>query len=144
AARRIHRIAPHVVDEFMRSDDARNDRAAVNSDARLQLEACLLGDGVDRLQHARGKRDDAKGMVSLRLGNTGRHHVGVANGLYLFHPALDGKAVESGEYPAQKLDGAVGRQFLTERGKSDEAAKQDPRVGDSSGNALFAVTPAIA
>ena len=58
-------------------------------------------------------------------------------------PCSTAKAVESGEYPAQELDGAIGRQFLTERGKSDEVAKQDRRVGDSIGNDLFALPHAI-
>ena len=53
-------------------------------------------------------------------------------------PVFEGKAIESGEYPAQELDGAVGRQFLTERGKPDEVAKQDCCVDDSIGNDLFA------
>ena len=143
AARGIHRIAPHVVDEFVRPDHARNDRAGVNSYPRLQLKACLVGNDINHLQHARGKRHDAKDVVGLRPGNAGRHHVGVADGLYLFHPVFEGKAIESGEYAAQERDGAVGRQFLTERGKPDEVAKQDCCVDDSIGNDLFAIPHAI-
>src|SRR6516165_11638899 len=107
AARGIHRIAPHVVDEFVRPDHARNDRAGVNSYARLQLKSCFLRNDIDHLQHARGKRYDAKDVVGLRPGNAGRYHVGVADGLYLLYPVFEGKAVESREYPAQELDSAV-------------------------------------
>src|SRR5262249_35171685 len=112
AACRVHCVAPDVIDELVGADHARDEWARMNTDARLQVKTGLRGDGIDRLEQAWRKRDDAQNMVRLRLGDAGRHHIGVADSLYLFHAVLEGKAVESGKYLAKELDGAVCRQFL--------------------------------
>ena len=55
AARRIHGIAPDVIDEFVRADHAGHDRAAVDADARLKAERDVASDRFDRIEHARSE-----------------------------------------------------------------------------------------
>ena len=86
----------------------------------MPMRACSFqlrrfGDGGYRLEHARRERGNAVGVVGLSFGNSGRDHVGVADGLDLFHSVFRGQAVECGKNPAEKVDGTAGRQFRAER-----------------------------
>jgi hypothetical protein len=44
AARGIHGVAPDIVDKLVRPDDAGNDRAGMNADARLKAQVGRVGD----------------------------------------------------------------------------------------------------
>ena len=83
----------------------------MDADARLQFQLRGRGNGGHRLEHARRERGNAVGMVGLRFGNSGSDHVGVADGLDLFHAEFGGQAVECRENPAEKVDGPISRQF---------------------------------
>ena len=95
AACGIHRIAPDVVGEFVGADDAGNDRTRVNADPGLELQAGCRGDRLHLVEHAQRQRGNTHRMIGLRFGNSCRHHVGVADGLDLFHPLLGGQAIEA-------------------------------------------------
>ena len=95
-ARGIHRVAPDVVGEFVRADDAGNNRAAMNPDARLKFEAGGFGNVVNCIEHAYRQRGDAERVVFLHFGNSRRCHIGVADGLDLFHAQFGGKPVDGG------------------------------------------------
>ena len=68
AARGIHRVAPDVVSEFVRADDAGNDGTAVNPDARLKFQIGGFGNVIDRIEHAQRERGDAYRVVSCASG----------------------------------------------------------------------------
>src|SRR6516162_10037527 len=82
-------------------------------------------------------------MIVLWLGNAGRHHIGVADGLYLFYTVLEGEPIEGGEYTAKELDGAVRRQLLAQRGKPDQVAEQDGGIPDAVGDDALALAHAL-
>ena len=70
AACGIDRVAPDVIGEFVGADDAGDDRAGVNADPGLQLQAGRGGDRIHLIEHAQRQRGNARRMVGLRHGNT--------------------------------------------------------------------------
>jgi hypothetical protein len=90
----VHGVAPHIVDELVRANDPGCDRAGMDADPRLHFQLCRFGNGGYSFEHARRKRGNAVCVVGLSFGNSGSDHVGVANGLDLFHTVFRGEAVE--------------------------------------------------
>ena len=70
-AGQVHSVAPDVVDELFRADDASNDGAAVDTDSKADLEPDRGLDSADRLGQVESHRGDADRVV-VGLGPSGR------------------------------------------------------------------------
>src|SRR5262249_29129677 len=92
AARRVHGVAPQVVDELALADHARDDGAGVDADADAERLAAR-----DRGAHLERGGGDGGGVIVAARGDAADHHVRVADRLDLLEPVAVGDLVELGE-----------------------------------------------
>src|SRR5579872_3749177 len=93
-ARQVHRLAPHVIDEFLATDDAGDHGTRIDSDPERELtatELTLCDDGL----HIKREVNEGGGVVRPQTWDAGGDHVAIANRLYLFQVVFFDEAVET-------------------------------------------------
>ena len=63
AACGVHSVAPYIVDEFVRADDAGDDGAGVDSNAYFEIETGRVGGDLDFFQHTQRQFCHAQRVV---------------------------------------------------------------------------------
>ena len=101
ALRRVHRVTPDVVDEFVGADHARKQFPAVQADAQLHGLVELDSHPRAQLAHFECHFGHRGGVVGPRLRQPASDHVAVADRLDLFQPEPRRQRIEFGEESAQ-------------------------------------------
>src|SRR5262249_44937346 len=127
-ARGIHRVAPDIVDEFVRANHAGNDRPNMNPNPDFQIDAQTGAHALYDVQHLDRECGHSVRVVRQRLGQPAGDHIGVADGLDFFEPLLLDGDVEALEYGGQYFQDAIRREAGRQRSKSDEIREQDGRI----------------
>jgi len=97
-ARRVHGVAPEVVDEFAPADHARHHRSGVDPDPNCEpTPSGPLRDHRDLIPHRKRQAGDRLEVVRPWLWQPARHHVGVADRLDLLDALRLGEPVERRE-----------------------------------------------
>src|SRR5262249_19125242 len=100
----IYCIAPHVVDEAVRADDAGNHRTGMYADPDFQGPAEMAVDAAQSVDYAERHFRDRCERIGVRIVQAGDGHVRIADGLDLLDAELACKPVKLQEQPIQVLD----------------------------------------
>ena len=83
--REIHRLAPHVVGEFVGADHPGHHRADGDADPDPEIDAMRGGEPLDQFGQPQRHAGKPGQMVVLRPAHAGHRHIAVADGLDLLH-----------------------------------------------------------
>jgi hypothetical protein len=94
-ARRVHGVAPEIVDKFAPTDYARHHRSRIDPDPNREPDSSgPLGNCGDLIPHRQCHTGDRLEVVRTWLRQPARHHVGVADRLDLPHARRISESVE--------------------------------------------------
>ena len=134
--REVYGVAPDVVAELLASDDAGHDRPRRQPHAHVQVVAGLGAELADGVLHGKRHMGQAKREVGRGLGDAGRDHVGIADGLDLLDAVALGQAIEHGDQRVQHRYGLAGAEAARERHEARDVGKEDRRLGERVGHGL--------
>ena len=103
----VDRVAPYVIAQARRTDHACHHRAAGNAHTDCQHHIPRFAHLVGDLQHGAAHVRHAHGVICRRLRHAGYGHVGIADGLDLFHAVLGGEPVEAMGQLVQQCHGPL-------------------------------------
>src|SRR4051812_36936330 len=99
----VYGIAPQIVDEFTRADDAGDNRSGVDADPNAQLRATSHVELADALEHAERETGHFRGMIRLMVRYATHRHVTVTDCLDLLDAIPRGDFVKLREEIVEHL-----------------------------------------
>ena len=100
---RVHGVAPDVVDKFVGTEHAGDQRPGVETDAQLEWLPGGPASGVYGIEHRQRHLGHRHGVVGSLLGQPAGHQIAVTTGLNLLEPVPGGESVEPGKKVPKQL-----------------------------------------
>ena len=143
AAGQVHGVAPQIVDEFDRADDASHHRPGVETDTELQVGATIPIELPKNAKHVQSHLGHYSGVVRTRLRQTAYCHVAITNRLDLLDAVPLAGRVKPAKQVIEQRNQFPSRCLRRESGEAYHIGEKNRDLSKSVGDALLAVLQAL-